>query len=492
MDILDDPLDEDEHCVEFNEIGCGLSATCALVWKRPTNTMQTVRGEGRLDRVLESVEEEPAPQWTVVDSSHSYTPESGSDHPASSSTPTPKSVTESPEEYSSPVTAPSMQTTPDMHKEIYKQNTNKLSQDQTPPTIEHTPETMDDGSAKSLTRKRSREQLEDGSKKADTTNDSAPTPIGLADAKLTSDGEPEKKKHRDDSQERDIKTDNGFAASAFGKAAASPFASLNNIKDSTKDSQKPASASAFASSSLAAFAGSESSPFGTLAGSTPSVFKSAASSTNSFTGPSGASSFGALGNGFTGVGGGFGAAAQAGGLTSFASNNATVTLGETKAKPLGAEDSDGDESGSNDEDTTNTFEASKTDERFYAQNIETGEEEEETVFSCKAKLFHFSNKEWKERGIGTFKVNVRQGADGKQTGRMLMRADGAMRVILNGPIFKGMNYGDAKNQAPTNKQILLASVEEGRTVPLLLRTGNESYARDLYDIIHDLLKDSDA
>lgn len=57
---------------------------------------------------------------------------------------------------------------------------------------------------------------------------------------------------------------------------------------------------------------------------------------------------------------------------------------------------------------------------------------------------------------------------------MLMRADGAMRVILNGPIFKGMNYGDAKNEAPINKQILLASVEEGRTVPLLLRVSSLS------------------
>jgi hypothetical protein len=95
-----------------------------------------------------------------------------------------------------------------MHKEIYKQNTNQLSQDRTHTTIEPTPETMDDGSAKSLTKKRSREQLEDLSKKADMTNDSAPTPAGPADAKLTADGEPEKKKHRDNSQELDTKTDN--------------------------------------------------------------------------------------------------------------------------------------------------------------------------------------------------------------------------------------------------------------------------------------------
>lgn len=52
---------------------------------------------------------------------------------------------------------------------------------------------------------------------------------------------------------------------------------------------------------------------------------------------------------------------------------------------------------------------------------------------------------------------------------MIMRADGALRVMLNSPVFEGMNYGDAKNKVPTNKQIFLASTEGGRTVPLLLR-----------------------
>lgn len=56
---------------------------------------------------------------------------------------------------------------------------------------------------------------------------------------------------------------------------------------------------------------------------------------------------------------------------------------------------------------------------------------------------------------------------------MIMRADGAMRVILNSPVFEGMNYGDSKNKPPTNKQILLASTEEGRTIPLLLRVSHQ-------------------
>ena len=100
--------------------------------------------------------------------------------------------------------------------------------------------------------------------------------------------------------------------------------------------------------------------------------------------------------------------------------------------------------------------------------VATGEESENNVFTCKAKLFHFSDKVWKERGIGTFKINVRN-VDGKETGRMIMRADGAGRVMLNSPIFKGMSYGDTNNKPPSSKQIMLVGTEEGRTVPLLLR-----------------------
>ncbi|KAJ5569693.1 uncharacterized protein N7459_009123 [Penicillium hispanicum] len=351
---------------------------------------------------------------------------------------------------------------------------------------------MDDESAKVPKKKRSREQLEDeSSKKSEALGEAAQEPIQTEPSDETSaaKGEPEKKRHRDNSQEPDTKTDNGFATSAFGKAAAaSPFAAFAKPAASTEEStQKTTQPSAFASSSLSAFAGSETSPFSALGSSTSSVFKPAGAGSSGFASASGTSGFGALGSGFAGVGGGFGAAGKAGGLSSFASSNAPATLGESKPKAIGAEESD-EEGSDNDEEETSTFEAEKTDERFYEQTIETGEEQESTIFTCKAKLFHFSNKEWKERGIGTFKVNVRENASGKTTGRMIMRADGALRVMLNSPIFKGMNYGDAHNNAPESKQILLASMEDGKTVPLLLRTGNEAYAKELYEVIGDLLE----
>ena len=52
---------------------------------------------------------------------------------------------------------------------------------------------------------------------------------------------------------------------------------------------------------------------------------------------------------------------------------------------------------------------------------------------------------------------------------MIMRADGVLRVMLNSPIFKGMPVGEVSGEEPKGKQLNLASVEDGKTVPLLLR-----------------------
>ena len=61
------------------------------------------------------------------------------------------------------------------------------------------------------------------------------------------------------------------------------------------------------------------------------------------------------------------------------------------------------------------------------------------------------------------------GKENKKAARLIMRADGVGRVMLNTPIFKGMTVGDAAGKEPKSKQIHLASLESGRSVPTLLR-----------------------
>ncbi|KAL4917302.1 hypothetical protein BDW62DRAFT_184164 [Aspergillus aurantiobrunneus] len=363
-------------------------------------------------------------------------------------------------------------------------------------------QSQDSGST--LKKKRSRDQLDKNESKVEEKGEKVDAKGtakgGAAAAKAAVEGEPEKKRHRDGSQERDpAPLPNAFA----NTSSVSPFGAIGSStsKQPAEEAKPATSSSAFASSTLAAFAGSEQSPFGSLGASTPSVFKSSAESTpaetdkpaaTGFAAAAKPSGFAALGSGFSGFSGGFGAAGSSGGLTSFAAPGGPSVLGGASSKPFGAEaDSDEEDEKEDEADSgPGEFEADKTDERFYARQIETGEEEEKTYFACKAKLFHFSDMEWRERGLGNFKVNVKvtDGVEDKKSARMVMRADGVLRVMLNTALFKGMNVGDASGNEPRSKQIHLASLEGNRSVPLLLRTGSEDQAKELYHTLQDLLK----
>uniref|UniRef100_A0A8C4QIQ5 peptidylprolyl isomerase n=1 Tax=Eptatretus burgeri TaxID=7764 RepID=A0A8C4QIQ5_EPTBU len=63
-------------------------------------------------------------------------------------------------------------------------------------------------------------------------------------------------------------------------------------------------------------------------------------------------------------------------------------------------------------------------------DVKTGEENEQEMFSCRAKLFRFDTetKEWKERGVGNIKI-LRHHVSGKV--RLLMRRDQVLKVCAN-------------------------------------------------------------
>lgn len=69
----------------------------------------------------------------------------------------------------------------------------------------------------------------------------------------------------------------------------------------------------------------------------------------------------------------------------------------------------------------------------------TGEEDEESIHSIRAKLYTMAeDQSWRERGTGTLRVNVPKKSSDKRPARLVMRADGVLRVILNVALFKGM------------------------------------------------------
>lgn len=68
--------------------------------------------------------------------------------------------------------------------------------------------------------------------------------------------------------------------------------------------------------------------------------------------------------------------------------------------------------------------------------VETGEENEKVVFNADSILFEFIDGSWKERGKGELKVNVPTSGTGRA--RILMRARGNYRLILNASLYPDM------------------------------------------------------
>lgn len=76
--------------------------------------------------------------------------------------------------------------------------------------------------------------------------------------------------------------------------------------------------------------------------------------------------------------------------------------------------------------------------------VTTGEEDETAIFSHRAKLFRFVDKEWKERGIGEIKL-LRHKVTGKV--RVLMRREQIHKICANHVITPEMEIKPMKNEA---------------------------------------------
>ncbi|KAK8847631.1 hypothetical protein IAR55_005490 [Kwoniella newhampshirensis] len=115
---------------------------------------------------------------------------------------------------------------------------------------------------------------------------------------------------------------------------------------------------------------------------------------------------------------------------------------------------------------------------MHEQDVTTGEEDEETVYQTRAKLY-VSDKEagWKERGVGILKLNVRRG-DGLGA-RLVMRADGVFRLLLNSKLYKGLN------PLVDGKVVRMNLPHEGNFTLVSLRVGNPKVSEELADCIHE-------
>ncbi|KAJ7962960.1 Nuclear pore complex protein NUP50A [Quillaja saponaria] len=79
--------------------------------------------------------------------------------------------------------------------------------------------------------------------------------------------------------------------------------------------------------------------------------------------------------------------------------------------------------------------------------VETGEENETVVFTADSVLFEYVDGGWKERGKGELKVNVT--ATGTDRARLLMRARGNYRLILNASLYPDMKLTNMDKKGVT-------------------------------------------
>ncbi|KAG0286872.1 hypothetical protein BGZ96_009097 [Linnemannia gamsii] len=194
----------------------------------------------------------------------------------------------------------------------------------------------------------------------------------------------------------------------------------------------------------------------------------------------------------------FSPASQAGTTNSFSTFGANNTFGTNEggfstgsfiAQEEGKEKADfGDLLSQDNHDKEDDPEQTEESERTFGAaifsntdqiDVQTGEENEMTIFQTKGKLYADAEKShtWKERGKGTFKINV--GRRDTKVARLVMRTDGVLRLILNISIFPEMNV-----TITGDKYICFTGVEEGAPLSFLLKVKDAETAEEVVQNIN--------
>ncbi|KAG7901897.1 hypothetical protein KL935_001857 [Ogataea polymorpha] len=128
------------------------------------------------------------------------------------------------------------------------------------------------------------------------------------------------------------------------------------------------------------------------------------------------------------------------------------------------------------------------------QEVKSGEEEEETLFQVKAKLYHMDltkvSDGWKEKGVGILKVNKFINPIKHYHARLVMRQDGILKLILNVPIGKGVEvFKGMASSLNSDKFIRVQVVEDSKPVQYAFKIGMVENSSKLYNVIEKLVKE---
>ncbi|KAK9320994.1 hypothetical protein V1517DRAFT_327760 [Lipomyces orientalis] len=258
----------------------------------------------------------------------------------------------------------------------------------------------------------------------------------------------------------------------------------------------------------------------------PSIFGSGVSKSASLFGntpPSGTSPFAFTGKSIFGSNSAFssGSSDKPKPFSAFSSNNPFLNA-FSKDKSNGNDvEENGHAEDENENDAADNFDQPYVQLNLEKKIVETGEEMETSVFNCRAKLYSLDPTEadegWKERGIGILHLNVlkddTEAATGtpeptsadvskestpttrarKSKARIVMRADGVLKVILNLPLVKGIEVMKGmKSSLVSEKFVRIAAWENHKPIQYALRMGNGTVAAEFYDTAVSLINSQSA
>ncbi|KAL1497268.1 hypothetical protein ABEB36_008261 [Hypothenemus hampei] len=137
-------------------------------------------------------------------------------------------------------------------------------------------------------------------------------------------------------------------------------------------------------------------------------------------------------------------------------------------------------------DYAREYEESRAVKRKYDEvEIKTGEEEETNVLTLTCKLFTFDkiSSNWQERGRGNLRLNDFKTDDHQFGSRLVVRASGSFRVILNTKIWAEMTIDKA-----SEKSIRLTAQDSNGDIKVFLIMSSIEDSKQLYSHLQTRLE----
>ncbi|XP_068081529.1 ran-binding protein 3 [Anabrus simplex] len=124
-------------------------------------------------------------------------------------------------------------------------------------------------------------------------------------------------------------------------------------------------------------------------------------------------------------------------------------------------------------------EARAVKRKFEEVAVVTGEEGEVNILQINCKLFAYDKGNWLERGRGTLRVNDFDGPEGMQS-RVVIRATGSLRVVLNTLIWPGMVA-----ERPSSKSVRLTAMDNTGQIKVFLVMAGPKEADQLHQVLQN-------